>query len=67
MCYPDEGESDVPKIMSDLKGRGYAGYISIEPHMAAVVHEGKDVDDAAAAADTYVEYGSRIMAIAENA
>ncbi len=67
VCYPDEGESDIPRIMSDLKARGYDGYISIEPHMAAAVHEGKDVDNAAAAADIYVEYGKRIMAIAEKA
>lgn len=66
-CYPDEGEGDIARIMSDLKARGYDGYVSIEPHMAAVVHEGKEVDDAAAAADIYVEYGRRIMAIAENA
>ncbi len=66
-CYPDEGEGDIPRIMSDLKGLGYAGYISIEPHMAAAVHEGKDVDDAATASDVYVEYGQRIMAIAEKA
>lgn len=66
-CYPNEGEGDIPRIMSDLKNRGYDGYISIEPHMAAVVHEGKDVDNAADAADVYVEYGKRIMAIAERA
>ena len=66
-CYPDEGEGNVPEIMADLKSRGYDGWISIEPHMAAVVHLGKDVDDAEAAASIYVEYGKRIMTIVENA
>ena len=59
-CYPDE-DSVQQKIIDDLKQRGYDGWLSIEPHMAAAVHAGKDVEDAQRAKDIFVEYGQRLM------
>lgn len=58
-CYPDEDPVQI-KIISDLKKRNYDGWLSIEPHMAAAVHAGKDVADASAAANIYVEYAKRL-------
>jgi sugar phosphate isomerase/epimerase len=64
-CYPGEGQGEVPKIVRDLLDSGYEGGISIEPHIAAIVHEGKA--DPAAMYSTYVEYGRRLMALVEEA
>jgi sugar phosphate isomerase/epimerase len=63
-CYPGEGQGDVAKIVRDLLSGGYEGGISIEPHIAAIVHEGK-TSDPAAMYNTYVEYGRRLMALVE--
>jgi sugar phosphate isomerase/epimerase len=66
VCHADEDGDDVPrKTFQDLKNRGYDGWISIEPHLAAQVHAGQDVKDARTAADLYVEYGRRMMKIIE--
>ena len=65
-CYPDEDPVQL-KILKDLKRRGYDGWISIEPHMAAAVHAGKDVTDPLAAANIYVEYARRLEALVAQA
>jgi sugar phosphate isomerase/epimerase len=65
-CYPDEDPNQA-KILADLKARGYDGWISIEPHLHAAIHAGKDVDNAEQAKAAYVEYARRIQALAENA
>ena len=65
-CYPDEDPAQL-KVIADLKKRGYDGWLSIEPHMAAVIHADKQVDDARAAADIYVEYARRIEVLAAKA
>jgi sugar phosphate isomerase/epimerase len=62
-AYPGEGHGDVKKIMSDVIASGYAGFVSIEPHVAVVFHSAAaetDLDPAAKAAeqfDSYVKYG----------
>ncbi len=66
-CYPGEGGGKVRQVVADLKASGYDGYLSIEPHIAAVAHEKKDVENAESAADIYVEYGKRLMAIVDEA
>lgn len=61
-CYPGEGDSGAREILTDLVKDGYDGFLSIEPHMIAVVHLGKSADaDPEAAYNTYVEYGRRLM------
>lgn len=66
VCYADEDGDDIPRrAFQDLKNRGYEGCISIEPHLAAQVHAGQDVDDSSAAAKIYVEYGRRVMKLIE--
>ena len=62
--YPGEGDGCVKEIISDLKGIGYNGGISIEPHLAAVFHDADsqnktDQDPR----EIYVQYGKRLMEI----
>ncbi len=66
-CYPDEGEGHVQEIVTDLVKRGYDGYLSIEPHMAAVIHEGKGASNKEEAKAIYIEYGKRLMRMVEQA
>jgi sugar phosphate isomerase/epimerase len=58
--HAGEGQGDVRRILTDLFRRGYDGGISIEPHLAVVVHE----DPGGTAADVryrnYIEYGRRV-------
>lgn len=63
--YPGEGEGRVQDVVKDLLDRGYADGLSIEPHLAAVVHEGKAASGAERAYEQYVEYGRRLVALVE--
>lgn len=62
--YPGEGEGYVKKIVADLKKRGYDGYLSIEPHLASVIHLAQNANDPDAAYKAYIKYGRMTMAIA---
>lgn len=67
VCHADEDGEGVPlKTFVDLKAKGYDGWISIEPHLAAQVHAGQDVEDARTASQIYVEYGTRVMRMTES-
>ena len=66
-AYCGDGNGSVPEILADLHKRGYDGFVSIEPHLAAIVHEAKDADDKDVAFEKYVKYGRRLMAEAEKA
>ena len=63
--FPGEGDGMVREVLRDLFSRGYDGPVSIEPHMEAVVHEGKAASDKDAAYATYVEYGRRLTKLLE--
>ncbi|NLW49940.1 MAG: sugar phosphate isomerase/epimerase [Candidatus Brocadiaceae bacterium] len=63
--YPGEGQARIPDVLNDLMDRGYDNGISIEPHVAAVVHVGKAASDAEGAYEKYVEYGRRLMALVD--
>ena len=65
-CWPGEGQGDVAKIVRDLIASGYEGGISIEPHIASIVHVGKS-STPEAMYNCYVEYGRRLMALVEEA
>ena len=58
-----EGDGRVADVLQDLHGRGYEGALSIEPHLAAVIHEGREASDRNAAYRCYVEYGRKLMAL----
>jgi len=63
--FPGEGQGKVREVLQDLLKRGYKGGLSIEPHMAALVHEGKAASEAERAFEKYVEYGRRLMKLLE--
>lgn len=65
--YPGEGEAGVGTMVEGLVRAGYPGIFSIEPHMAAVVHEHKEIDDTDAAYRIYVEYGRKAEALVAKA
>jgi len=59
--WPGEGQGKVREILADALARGYAGGISIEPHMVVVFHDAASKissDDATRA--NFVEYGRRL-------
>ena len=61
--FPGEGDCDVKRILDDLR-KWYKGGFSIEPHMAAVVHEGT-TSAPEVLYKTYVEYGRRLVKLAK--
>jgi sugar phosphate isomerase/epimerase len=61
--FPGEGDGRVGDVIGDLLDRDYGGGLSIEPHLSAVVHEGKAASEEEAAYRNYVEYGRRLMAL----
>ncbi len=63
-CYCGEGDGCVKETLRDLLGRGYAGGISIEPHLAAVIHTGQTTE-ADQLYQSYTEYGRRLIKLVE--
>lgn len=63
--YPGEGAGRVRDVIGDLLDRGYRDGLSIEPHLAAIVHEGKAASEDDSAYQVYVEYGRRLMALVD--
>jgi sugar phosphate isomerase/epimerase len=57
---PGAGHGDVPEILADLLGRGYAGGISIEPHLAVVFHDATVQSETAVRFRNYVDYGQHL-------
>jgi sugar phosphate isomerase/epimerase len=55
-CLPGQGQGQVARVLTDLKENGYNGWYSIEPHIAAVIHEGKNAESANAEA-VFIQYG----------
>lgn len=64
--FPGEGEGAVKDVLQDLIERDYRGCISIEPHISAVIHEGKSAETEHDSFNTYVEYGKRLMGLIES-
>lgn len=71
--YPGEGDGQTERIMKDLVDTGYAGYISIEPHVAVVFHGAGAADNLSAEQkakeqyDSYVKYGRMLEAMLKKA
>ena len=63
--YAGEGDGKVREIVGDLSKRGYDGGFSIEPHLAAIIHEGKGASAAENAYQAYVEDGRRFVKLVE--
>ena len=64
--YCGDGEGYVREVVGDLLKNGYAGGISIEPHLAAIIHTGQAADNSQELFDSYTEYGRRMMQIVED-
>ena len=61
--WPGDGDGAVRAVLQDALARGYAGGVSIEPHMVAVFHDaGASAQDDALRAN-FVEYGTRLEAL----
>jgi sugar phosphate isomerase/epimerase len=61
--WPGDGDGAVRAVLQDALARGYAGGVSIEPHMVAVFHDaGASAQDDALRAN-FVEYGARLEAL----
>ncbi|MBL4575640.1 MAG: sugar phosphate isomerase/epimerase [Opitutaceae bacterium] len=62
--YPGEGDAMVKEILQDLPKVGYEGVVSIEPHIASIIHK---TDENAASEDlmynSYLEYGRKAAAL----
>lgn len=61
--FPGDGDGDVRRILADLLSRGYAGELSIEPHLAAIHHQPTAGAPAPDARQLYLAYGRRLMAL----
>jgi sugar phosphate isomerase/epimerase len=59
-CHAGEGIGHVREIIADLLARGYSSAISIEPHIASVIHRRQDIQDPELAFKSYIEYGRRL-------
>jgi len=58
--YPGEGPCQVEAILEDCIRDGYDGWLTIEPHMAAVFHDASVQSPAQRRKDVYLEYGRRV-------
>lgn len=63
--YCGEGDANVAEILRRvIKEDGYDGFISIEPHVAAIVHEGSDSSKSDEMMyNSYLEYGRKLEKI----
>jgi sugar phosphate isomerase/epimerase len=62
--WPGEGQGRVADILSDAMSRGYAGAISIEPHMVVVFHDSQSkASSTEEMSKNFVEYGRRLEAL----
>jgi len=66
--WPGEGQGRVLEILKDAVTRGYAGGISIEPHMVVVFHDAQSkASSEEAMRRNFVEYGRRLAALLKEA
>jgi len=61
-CYPGEGDAQVRRFLTDLLASGYTGVLAIEPHVAAIVHEGGAADEEIMFA-SYLRYARQFEAL----
>ena len=58
-CFVDE-DPVQERVLKDLQSNGYEGWLSIEPHLAAAIHAGQDIDDTGHARKVWVDYAGRL-------
>jgi sugar phosphate isomerase/epimerase len=64
--WPGEGQGCVREILKDALARGYAGGVSIEPHMVVVFHDANSKADEQATKANFIEYGRRLTQLMES-
>lgn len=64
--FPGNGPCQVARILGDCVQSGYRGFLSIEPHMAAVYHDPRVHATHEDRRSVYIEYGKRIEAMLRN-
>lgn len=65
-AYPGEGDARVADILTDLLASGYRGTLSIEPHVASIVHLGESKADPAEIFTSYIRYGRRTQELVDS-
>ena len=56
-AYPGQGDAMVHEVLTDQFKLGYDGVISIEPHVAKIVHDSAKEADPQQMYESYVRYG----------
>jgi sugar phosphate isomerase/epimerase len=54
---PGEGDAEVKRILTDLLKSGYRGAITIEPHVASIIHAGAPQAAPEVRRESYIQYG----------
>ncbi len=66
--YPGQGDAMVRETLADLVANGYDGVVSIEPHVASVIHTGaENALSEEQKFDSYIRYGQMAYALATEA
>ena len=58
--FPGQGPCRVEEILADCVASGYSGWLTIEPHMAAVFHDASVCSPETERRAVFVEYGRRL-------
>ncbi len=61
--YPGEGDACVGEILADLLATGYTAGVTIEPHVASIVHLGGSQSTPEERFDSYIRYGRALEAL----
>jgi sugar phosphate isomerase/epimerase len=61
--YPGQGDASVGEILADLIATGYDAGVTIEPHVASIVHLGGSQSTPEERFDSYVRYGRALEAL----
>ena len=61
--WPTKGIGCIQETLTDLARSGYSGFVSIEPHLRTIIHEGKEIDNPESAFETYIRYGKEVSTL----
>lgn len=61
--FPGEGQARLTGTLAALRDAGYQGLYSIEPHIDAIVHEGRHGPESTGLNPRYLTYGNRALAL----
>lgn len=64
-CLPGKGDAQLQAVLTDLLRSGYDGVISIEPHIASIIHLDGQETDPDYMKQSYLEYGRAFVALVE--